>query len=263
MNDASSIFASLDRFIQRFADQAEWTGDHQAATKKGPTVMTNSLKNNAGDHSGRSGHPKQETITLADREQSNSLTVNSGGGLARKVLYGGGHNGQSGKSILNQELAGDHYKNDGGQSGNSNSNQELASQIDGADAFGSDLAWWRDHYKERSRHRQLGGRRSRGEAQLLAWHELQWRWHKQNGERVPRDICAGCRKPIATTEAISLLDGSRVHSGEGYECLTAYGRLWRAAAAAGLRAFGLDPPAGFEGLMDTAGRQHIRDELLI
>src|SRR6516165_10817564 len=159
MNDASPILASLDRFIQRFADQAEFTGDHQAATKEGPVATTNSLKNEASNHSGHSGRPGRETIIVENRKRCDSPAENSGAGLAPKVLYRDGHSGQSGKSIFSQEVAGNHFKNDGGQSGNSGSNQDLASQIDVADAFRSDPAWWRDHYKERSRHRELGGLR--------------------------------------------------------------------------------------------------------
>jgi hypothetical protein len=68
---------------------------------------------------------------------------------------------------------------------------------------------------------------------------------------VPRGICAACRKPIATTEAISLIDGNHLHSGEGYECLTAYGRRWRGGATAGLRALGLDPPPDPSGCDQT------------
>jgi hypothetical protein len=191
---------------------------------------------------------KQETVVGADPERCDSHpsdAENSGAGLARKVLSVDGYSGKSGNNVLNQGLAGGHRDNAGGHSGNPPSNQGLASDSDNC---GSDPAGWRDHHEERSRHRELGGRRSRAKAELLAWHELEWRWHKQHGEQLPPGICGGCRKPIGTAETILLIDGNRLHGGEGHECLTAYGQRWRREATAGLQALGLEPPPGFEPL---------------
>jgi hypothetical protein len=57
------------------------------------------------------------------------------------------------------------------------------------------------------------------------------RWHLDHGERVPHDLCAGCRRPIAPgQETLNLADGNRVHLADGYDCLIRHGTRWRAAA---------------------------------
>jgi hypothetical protein len=105
-----------------------------------------------------------------------------------------------------------------------------------------DSAWWRKQYAERAAHRE-SGQHSRREAELLAWRELESRWHMQHGERVPREICGGCRRPIGAAEALDLIDGARVH-GSGSDCLIRHGNRWRTAATRALVEFGLQPPAG-------------------
>jgi hypothetical protein len=59
------------------------------------------------------------------------------------------------------------------------------------------------------------------------------RWHLDHGMRLPRDMCAGCRRPIAPGEAfLDLADDNRVHfpPGEhGSDCLIAWGECWRGA----------------------------------
>jgi hypothetical protein len=85
-------------------------------------------------------------------------------------------------------------------------------------------------------------------------HALETRWHLDHGERVSREVCAGCRGPIAPgEEALDLADGNRVHFGKsalprarrqteesakGYSCLIAWGERWRQKSRA----------AGFAGL---------------
>jgi hypothetical protein len=71
---------------------------------------------------------------------------------------------------------------------------------------------------------------------------MQNRWHAQYGEQVPKDICAGCRRPIGTASALDLIDGSRVHLNDGNACLIRHGERWRAAATRALMALGLRPP---------------------
>jgi hypothetical protein len=56
---------------------------------------------------------------------------------------------------------------------------------------------WGDLFEERAAIRQYDGRCTRVEAERLAWGELETRWHMQRGERVDRDVCAGCRRAIA------------------------------------------------------------------
>jgi hypothetical protein len=105
--------------------------------------------------------------------------------------------------------------------------------------------WWREFYEERAEHRELNGRHPRAEAERLAWCEAQWRWHKAYGERVSRDLCAGCRRPIGEAEALDLIDGSRVHIAEESGCLLRHGERWRRAATRALVELGLQPPESF------------------
>jgi hypothetical protein len=57
------------------------------------------------------------------------------------------------------------------------------------------------------------------------------RWHVDHGERVPRDLCAGCRRPIAAHQpALDLADDNRVHLDNDYRCLIRHGERWRRAA---------------------------------
>jgi hypothetical protein len=102
---------------------------------------------------------------------------------------------------------------------------------------------WHDLYEERAVIREYDGGCSRAEAERLAWGELQSRWHIENGERVPRDLCAGCRKPIGNARALDLIDGNRVHLDDQNVCLIRHGNRWRAVARRALAALGLRPPA--------------------
>jgi hypothetical protein len=109
-------------------------------------------------------------------------------------------------------------------------------------ATAADATWWRDCYEERAAIRQYGGY-PRDEAELLAWREVETRWHMARGERVATDLCAGCRCPIGEAEALDLIDGSRVHHRVDNDCLIRHGERWRAAAARALVALGLQPPS--------------------
>jgi len=107
----------------------------------------------------------------------------------------------------------------------------------------ADPSRWRDLYEERAAHREFDGGYPRAEAELLAWREIEWRWHMAHGERVPPDLCAGCRRPIGTAKFLDLIDGARLHN-NGYDCLIRRSERWRAAATRALTALGLQPPAG-------------------
>ena len=100
---------------------------------------------------------------------------------------------------------------------------------------------WRDLFEERAAIREFDGRYSRAEAEALAWGELQNRWHLEHGDRIPRDLCAGCRRPIGDAEALDLIDGSRVHLTDTNTCLIQHGNRWRANATRALMAVGLRP----------------------
>lgn len=81
--------------------------------------------------------------------------------------------------------------------------------------------------------------RERAEAELLAWSDLENRWHMAYGERVPHDRCAGCRKALGTGEIGELADGNMVHVADGYDCLIQHGERWRKVASDALRAMGV------------------------
>jgi hypothetical protein len=105
---------------------------------------------------------------------------------------------------------------------------------------------WRSLFEERVANYELVGRYTREEAERLAWDELENRWHVEHGERVPRDLCTGCRTPIGEAEALDLIDGNRVHFANN-ACLIRHGDRWRSAATQALAAMGLKPPAGDYG----------------
>lgn len=117
-------------------------------------------------------------------------------------------------------------------------------EMDIPEAAPADTQWWRDKYAERAAHREYDGGYPRVEAELLAWHELENRWNLANGERVLRELCAGCRRPIGTEAALDLIDGNRVHDRSEHECLIRHGERWRDAAARALVRIGLRPPSG-------------------
>jgi hypothetical protein len=98
---------------------------------------------------------------------------------------------------------------------------------------------WCDWYKERAAIRQFDGGYNREEAERLAWGETEGRWHRIHGERVPRDLCAGCRRPIGSAHGLELSDGNRVHFDSENACLIRHGERWRAAATQALTALGI------------------------
>jgi len=104
-------------------------------------------------------------------------------------------------------------------------------------------AWWRRQFAVRAIDREQGGIRSREDAALLAWGELECRWHRLYGERMLEWRCAGCGEPIGGLASLEFQDGNRVHFDE-LDCLIRYGERWRGAATRALVAMGLQPPAG-------------------
>jgi hypothetical protein len=102
---------------------------------------------------------------------------------------------------------------------------------------------WRARHREALTH--WSASHAADEAAELAWGEMQDRWHRLHGARVPEWQCAGCGEPIGGLAALDLADGNRVHI-DKLDCLLSFGERWRGEAAAGLRALGLEPPADFE-----------------
>lgn len=104
---------------------------------------------------------------------------------------------------------------------------------------------WQRRFTTRTTHWGLSGRRSKAEAERLAYGELLDEWRKSHGRRWPVWQCAGCDEPIGGLSALALADGPRVHFDGERECLIRFGRRWRSDAVAALKAIGLDPPQGF------------------
>jgi hypothetical protein len=68
------------------------------------------------------------------------------------------------------------------------------------------------------------------------------RWHLDHGERVPRDLCAGCRRPITPGQRVlDLADDNRVHFADGYACLIRHGERWRRRAREAIDQFDHSP----------------------
>jgi hypothetical protein len=69
--------------------------------------------------------------------------------------------------------------------------------------------------------------------------QLQDDWHLAHGERISRDLCAGCRRPIRPDdEILDLADDNRVHFPHGddsYTCLVQHGERWRKTARHALK----------------------------
>jgi hypothetical protein len=79
-------------------------------------------------------------------------------------------------------------------------------------------------------------RRNPRDRARLAGTEDECRWHLERGERVPRALCAGCRRPFVPGDLAldELADNNRVHFDADYRCLIAWGERWRSAARAAL-----------------------------
>jgi hypothetical protein len=80
------------------------------------------------------------------------------------------------------------------------------------------------------------------EAMAVAYGYCVDQWHRIHGARPPEGRCAGCGGRLEG-EVLHLPDMSVVHYGASPGCLIAYGSTWRHAAAAGLKALGVEPPA--------------------
>jgi hypothetical protein len=102
-----------------------------------------------------------------------------------------------------------------------------------------ETADWRARHREALAH--WGILHPVSEAAQLAWGELQVRWHRVGGERVPEWQCAGCGESIGCPPTLDLADGTRVHF-DTLSCVLLYGDRWRRAATQALCALGLKPP---------------------
>jgi hypothetical protein len=115
----------------------------------------------------------------------------------------------------------------------------------------TDASLWIGRFEERNAHRHPVC--PRAVAERLAWAEIEARWHLERGERVPPELCAGCREPIGEAKALDLIDGCRVHLRPDHNCLIRYGGRWRAAATRALVLMGLTPPSTGAEAFRTSG----------
>jgi hypothetical protein len=88
---------------------------------------------------------------------------------------------------------------------------------------------------------------SNHKAELLAWGEMENRWHQLHGERIAPHLCAGCGELIGGLPSLEVGHGNRVHVND-LHCVIRFGGRWRSAATAALRSLGLDAPTGIEPL---------------
>jgi hypothetical protein len=219
MTDASAILASLDRFIERFSNDSKLRNSHRVAVQDGPVVTVNQLINRDINHSYHSGQPKQETFAETDHERCNSPPFpaeDSCVGLAHKVSSVGGCDGKSGNFPQNQSLTGSHLENTNGHSGKSFFKSTGCARSEGhrrsrrTPAFDACRCFptiWSNLYEERVAHRQFDGGYPRVDAELLAWREIEWRWHLARRAPAPAEVCAGCGQLIRAGEALDLIDG--------------------------------------------------------
>jgi hypothetical protein len=103
----------------------------------------------------------------------------------------------------------------------------------------ADPTWWLARHLEAFNHYRI--LHPADEAARLAWGEVEHRWHMAQGERVQRNLCVGCRRPINSIDATDLIDGNRVRAGE-LDCLIRHGERWRHTATTALVRLGLTPP---------------------
>lgn len=91
-------------------------------------------------------------------------------------------------------------------------------------------------------------------AKCLAFEEAVCAWHARHA-RPNADLCAGCALPL-DGECLRLADGAAVHLGSrDLDCLIAYGRCWRGAAASALAALGVEAPPGWSAQPDLSGQE--------
>jgi hypothetical protein len=242
--ESSKILASLDQFIENFRTEDEIAIGHTVATAEQRLATGNPAEIQDIGHFGHFGHSDQDTHANASPYQFRRLRETDAM-VSRKLLDSSGYNGQSGQSQENRGF-------DRGQSGNGIGHSGHSSTKIGSndlaiprytDPSGSGFDYWRDIYQERAAIREHDGGYSRLEAELLAWRELECRWHMAHGEPAAAGVCAGCQQPIGTENVILLIDGNRCHDRAGHACLIRYGDRWRNAATAALIALGLQPPA--------------------
>jgi hypothetical protein len=114
--------------------------------------------------------------------------------------------------------------------------------------FPDDAARWRRDFAIRTIHWAIGSKRTKVEAERLAYGELLKEWHERYGALPDPRRCAGCGNKLPNNVGLILCDGARIHFDgmDGADCIIAYGRRWRGAAFAALCALGLERPAGFE-----------------
>jgi hypothetical protein len=125
---------------------------------------------------------------------------------------------------------------------------EQIEQIEhGREETGNRATGWRERYDkwlafERRMARRREPHASAAQVERMAWNAVAGEWHRQNGERAPEGICAGCCQPLAGVDVLLLPHGEHAHADADYACIAAYGRRWRWAAAVALAQYGIPAP---------------------
>jgi hypothetical protein len=246
--ETSTILASLDRFIENFKTEEETNIGHSVATAPQSVAPIKPAEIRGFGHLGHCGHSRRDT-------QANDLSLHQDSRQTdfvepHNLLFSSGYNGTSGESQGNCGFDRGHSGNGNGYSGHSFQDQEAQIGSDDLEivhsaaiaASGPEV--WHDLYQERAAIREYDGGYTRSEAELLAWRELECRWHMAHCQPAAAGVCAGCHQPLGNEDVILLLDRNRVHNRDGHACLIRYGERWRDAAAKALIALGLWPPTG-------------------
>jgi hypothetical protein len=251
MVERSAIVNALDRFIERFKINGETDNGHKLATRNNAVVTGSPAENQGFGHCGHFGHRKSD---YCENDHDDPPAQHEAGvTAAQEVSFRDGQNGHNGQSQVNRGFGCGHSGNLNGDTGHSQLDHPSKvsrnpatdwerSGILSVDVAGWEAEYWNDIYHERAAMREYDGRYTRDEAEVLAWGEIENRWHLKYGERVPRDLCAGCRRPIGGTDVLDLIDGNRVHITASQDCLMRHGNRWRRNATRALLALGLRPP---------------------
>jgi hypothetical protein len=206
MAETSTILASLDLFIERFKTWDEIGCRYAVSTGQRAPAKANHIENHdIGhlDHFSHSGRDTHADDSLRHTRRDDARPVDVVG--ARKASSTHGHSGNSGQNLGNRGLDSGRYRNGVGHSSPEHQPQigfNPAEISEAADPYRSAFKFWRGIYQERAARPEHDGGYQRLEAELLAWRELESRWHMAHCQPAAAGICAGCQRPIGNEDVI-------------------------------------------------------------
>jgi hypothetical protein len=255
MAESTTILASLDQFIEALKTEEEIGVGQTMATAQQSLATTKPAEIHGIGLLGHFGHSGRHTRTDNPPYPvyRNDRRPPDGNG-SHDLLFSGGYSGKSGHSQGIRGFDSGHSGNGNGHSGHSCRDHQAQVGSDDIEIVHSSAVAtsgpevWRDLYQERAQERaairEYDGGYSRSEAELLAWRELEWRWHMAHCQAAPDGVCAGCQQPLGSEDVILLVDRNRVHNRSGHVCLIEYRQRWRDVATKALISIGLRPPTG-------------------